>query len=187
MNSNILNNLGYTTYYSGSPEDIINSDKIYLVKRVNELSLSNLYQKFLEVLRDSENFSVPNYNEEEGYFFLDTINEECIDSFDTIIYLNSDGPVGYTKFYDDQYIKCIFKENEVYFVNSIKITTKFEVTSSLIVNVELNNSLIKVRVDDEDSGKVLIEDEKSYNFVSIPRVLNYLNKSDMHHFVLKKQ
>lgn len=178
MNSNILNNLGYTTYYSGSPEDIINCDKIYLVKRINELSLSNLYQKFLEVLRDPSNFSVPNYIEDEGYFFLDTVDEDCIDRFDTIIYLNSDGPVGYTKFYDDQYIKCIFKDNEVYYVNSIKIITKFEVTSTFIVDVTLNNSLIKVRVDDEDSGKILIDEEKSYNYVSIPKVLNYLDKSD---------
>ena len=176
--NNILYNLGYTTYYLGSPEDIITSEKIYLVKRINELSLSNLNQKFLEIQREPNNFSVPNYIEEEGYFFLDTLGEDCIDSFDTIIYLNSDGPIGYTKFHDDQYIKCIFKENEIYYVNSIKIITKFNVTSTFIVDVTLNNSLIKVRVDDEDSSKVLIEEEKPYNFASIPRILNYLDKSD---------
>ena len=176
--NNALNNPGYTTYYSGNPEDIINSDKIYLTKGVTELSLTNLYQKFLEVLKNPQNFSVPNYLEEEGCFFLDTVNEDCIDDFDTIFYVNSDGPIGYTKFYDSQYIKCIFKGSEVYYVNSIKIYTKFNITSTFIIDVELNNSLIKVRVEDEDSGKVLIEDEKSYNFVSIPKILNYLNKSD---------
>ena len=44
--NNALNNPGYTTYYSGNPEDIINSDKIYLTRGVTELSLTNLYQKF---------------------------------------------------------------------------------------------------------------------------------------------
>lgn len=176
--NNELSNQGYTTYYSGSPEDIIKSEKIYLVKDISDISLTNLYQKFLEVLKYPNNFSVPNYLEDEECFFLDTTSGEVIDSFNTIIYLNSDGPTGYTKFYDDQYIKCIFRGNEVYYVNSIKIITKFSVTSTFIVDVELNNSLIKVRVEDEDSGKVLIEPEKPYNFISIPRVLDYLDNSD---------
>ena len=94
--NNALNNPGYTTYYSGNPEDIINSDKIYLTRGVTELSLTNLYQKFLEVLKNPQNFSVPNYLEEEGCFFLDTTNSDCIDDFDTIFYVNSDGPIGYT-------------------------------------------------------------------------------------------
>ena len=128
--NNELSNQGYTTYYSGSPEDIIKSEKIYLVKDISEISLTNLYQKFLEILRDPNNFSVPNYLEEENCFFLDTTGGDVIDSFNTIIYLNSDGPTGYTKFYDDQYIKCIFKENEVYYVNSIKIITKFKFTKN---------------------------------------------------------
>jgi hypothetical protein len=81
-------------------------------------------------------------------------------------------------YYFDVINKSIFKDNEVYYVNSIKIITKFEVTSTFIVDITLNNSLIKVRVDDEDSGKILIDEEKSYNYVSIPKVLNYLDKSD---------
>lgn len=175
--NNILNNLGYTTYYSGTPEDIVKSEKIYLIRRIDNLSLSNLRQVFQNILKDSDNFSVPEYLESERCFFLNTQDSSCIDNFDTIIYLNSDGPVGYTKFYDDQYTKCIFRNNEVYYINSIKIYTDFNITSSYI-DVKLNNSLVKIRVEDEDSSKELIKEDKTYNFTSIPKIIESLNNSD---------
>ena len=178
MNNNALSNLGYTTYYSGSPEDIINCENIYLVKEISGISISNLNLKLIEILQNPKNFSVPNYLPDENCFFLDTTDIDCIDSFNTIIYLSVEGPIGYTVFYDDQYIKCIFKGSEIFYVNSIKIHTNFNITSSFIVNIELNNSLVKVRVEDEDSSKIIIEDEKSYNYTSIPRILDHLNKSD---------
>lgn len=176
--NNILSNLGYTTYYSGSPEDIVNSKNIYLIKKISGINLSNLNLKLLEILQKPEYFSVPNYLEDEKCFFLDTTDGDCIDSFNTIIYTNTEGPIGYTIFYDDQYIKCIFKDSEVFYINSIKIYTSFNITSSFVLNIETNNSLVKVRVEDEDSNKILIEEEKSYNYISIPKILSNLNKSD---------
>jgi hypothetical protein len=178
--NNILHNPGYTTYYSGLPEEITRSEKIYLVKDIENLSLDNLNKKFLEILRNGEKtFAIPEYLEEEDCYFLNTsLDSDCIDSFNIIIYLNSEGPVGYTKFYNDQYIKFIERDNEIYTINSIKIFTKFNISTSFIVNIELNNSLIRIRTNDEDSNKILIEDTKPYNFISIPKVINYLNESD---------
>ena len=102
--NNALSNLGYTTYYSGSPEDIVNCESIYLVNKIPGINISNLNLKLLEVLQNPESFSIPNYLPEEDCFFLDTTEGNCIDSFNTIIYLNVEGPIGYTVFYDD--LKC---------------------------------------------------------------------------------
>ena len=181
MNSNILlNNLGYTTYYTGAPENITESERIYLVKNIPNISLTNLREKVVDLLQNSGSFSIPEFidNGEERYFFLDTTLENVIDGFDTIIYFNNDGPVGYTTFYDEQKIKFIEKDNEIFFINSINIYIDLDITSEYKVGVRLNNSLLRVRVEDEDSDKILIEDTKPYNFLSIPRFLNHLNKSD---------
>ncbi len=182
--SNAANDLGYTTYYLGAPEDIIESNKIYLVKDTSGITLQNLQKKFLEILNNPENFSVPTYNETHPIlgkcFSLVTSDSLCISRFNTIIYLSNDGPVGYTTFYDDQEIKIIEnkQKNEVFFINKINIYINFNITTSYIENVPLINSLINIRIEDEDSNKILIDNEKSYNFVSIPKILKYLDTSD---------
>lgn len=181
--SNTLNDLGYTTYYLGAPEDITESNKIYLVKDTPGITIQNLQKKFVEILNNPENFSIPTYTEDNSKygkcFSIVTSDESCISRFDTIIYLNSDGPIGYTIFYDDQEIKVIRnkEKNEIFFINKINIYIDFNITTTYIPDVPLNNTLVKIRVEDEDSKKVLIDNE-SYNFIAIPKILKHLETSD---------
>ncbi len=179
-------NKGYRTYYLGTPDNIISSDKIRLYyNRSNPISLDNLLE--MHYSEYSDDLSGCNKNEfiegiddsETGgkCFTINTKNRNII--FDTIVFYSADTnlPIGYTLFN--------FVQTSVIgdgWVSEIQIKAKFTINEltdpkEMILNLYVLNSLAPLYSSDvlEDQFGLISEEDSGY--CSVGKIKSYFEEN----------